>query len=376
RRLAVRSHSDLSCLVEDSRTGGGSGIRDWAERLGYATFPLRAPLREVAAELPSTGNCLITAGNGFWNPADEDYPAGDWTSVEKWLRAGNTLIVVTSNPKTLPEPITRLFTSDVPRSTADDSLPPTIESSAKRLTTAAAEERASAPTWWGGAMSVATHGPRLNNLPEELRLAGSDTASVLAGRPLGEGMVYLLLDEHAWTNAGFDRADNAATLARVLQHGIRDDGVLAFDEYRHGYGRVESFTTLFLSLPGAKDFAAMALAWGLFWLWGSTRRLYPADEYRETERHTAMEYIESVAAMNQRARAAPLVVGAVLERVRYLFQKRGILQNSATAVFDSAARHVQSAERPAAPNHEIELVSNILQLKQQFYGTRRDPRAQ
>ena len=129
--------------------------------------------------------------------------------------------------------------------------------------------------WWGGALAVDANGPRVKNLPPEFHLAGRENAAVLAGRPLGQGMVYLLLDESVWTNEGFDQADNAATLARILKRRLGHEGILAFDEYRHGYGHVESFTTLFLSLPGAKDFAGMALAWGLFWLWGSTRRLSP-----------------------------------------------------------------------------------------------------
>ena len=120
----------------------------------------------------------------------------------------------------------------------------------------------------------------------------------------------------------------------------------------------------------------MALIWGLFCLWGSTRRLCPPDEYREIERRTALEYIESVAAMNQRARAAPLVIKAVAERVRYLLRKRGIVQDSAKTILDQAARLADSDERPAVPNREIELVSNIIRLKMEFYGTRRDPRAQ
>ena len=101
--------------------------------------------------------------------------------------------------------------------------------------------------------------PASGTFRQSISLAGAETATVLAGRPLGQGMVYLLLDESAWTNEGFDQADNAATLARVLERQLGPEGVLAFDEYRHGYGQVESFTTLFLSLPGAKDFVAMAL---------------------------------------------------------------------------------------------------------------------
>lgn len=375
-RLAVRSRSDLSCVVEDTRTGGGSGIRDWAERLGYSTRAVRVPIREINSEFPSSGNCLITAGNDSEMPIGGDFSDDEWSSVDRWIRAGNTVIVITSHPPSLPSRVTEYFTSELPASDAEKPETTTITSPEKPFFNLTDKELQRVRAWWGGDMSVDKEGPRINNLPQEFHLAGHGNAAVLAGRPLGEGMVYLLLDEGAWTNEGFDQADNAATLARLLKRRLDHGGVLGFDEYRHGYGRVESFTTLFLSLPGAKSFAAMALAWGLFWMWASTRRLSPPDEYRETERRTALEYIESVAAMNQRARAAPLAVNAVLERVRYLLKKRGVVPDSATAVFAQAAQVVASAERPTAPNQEIKLVADILKLKKEIYGTRRDPRAQ
>ena len=138
----------------------------------------------------------------------------------------------------------------------------------------------------------------------------------------------------------------------------------------HGFGRIESFTTLFLTVPGAKSFSLMALVWGLFWLWGSTRRLGPPDEYREIERRTAMEYIESVAALNQRARAAPLAVNSVLQRVRYLLQKRGIINEAANATLSRATRQMELEGRPAVPTVEMKLVSKMIQLRKELYGTR------
>lgn len=376
RRLAVQSRSELSCIVEDNRTGGGSGLRDWADRLGYTTHALRAPLHEAGTELRAVGNVLITAGNDSWSPLGAESSYDDWSGVEAWIRAGNTLIVINSEPKTLPNPITRHFTSELSRETDTGTEAPTIEPATPSGSALSEEMVELVPTWWGGQLSVDQQGPRLQNLPPEFHLAGSGTATVLASRPWEQGMVYLLLDENAWTNKGFDQADNAATLARILEQRLGPDGVLAFDEYRHGYGRVESFTTLFLSLPGARAFAGMAMVWGLFCLWGTTRRLSPPDEYREVERRTALEYIESVAAMNQRARAAPLVVSAVLERVRYLLRKRGIVNQSADAVFLRAAQLAQAGERPATPKRDIEIVSEILNLKKEFYGTRRDTRAE
>lgn len=372
QRLVIRSHSSLSCLVEDSRTGGGSGIRDWAVRMGYSTVPLRSPIWEIGNELAPSGNCLITAGNDSWHPADARLAEEHWAAISSWICAGNALIVITSMPTLLPEQIKDHFTSKPAESESNDKVQPSFDSK-RRLISMKSIEHEAVPTQWGGEMSVNVDGPRLRDAPREQQLAGRLNASVLTGKNLDRGKIYLLLDDEAWANGGFDRADNAATLARILKQNLGTNGVLAFDEYRHGYGRVESFTTLFLSLPAAKDFSLMALIWCLFWLWSSTRRLSPPEEYHDPERRSVMEYIQSVASMNQRARAAPLTVKAVSQRVRYLAQKRGIIDQALNTMLDRADEQVVSAQRPAMPKKEIELVSELIQMRRKLYGTRRNP---
>ena len=85
--------------------------------------------------------------------------------------------------------------------------------------------------------------------------------------PVGSGAVYVLLDEFAWTNTGLDQGDNARVLAEILGREIRG-GALAFDEYRHGHGRAESFLAYLLNLPGSSaimwlgvDLGASLLLW-------------------------------------------------------------------------------------------------------------------
>ena len=370
-QLTVRRYSPLTCLVEDTRTGGGSAVHDWARRMGYSTVPFRPPIQEAGKNLTGSGHCFITAGNRDWNPLGADFAASDWIPLRQWIEAGNTLIVITGDSKSLPEPIQDHFTSADETSGQQSTTPPSFESSKLDPLSLAPVEYELVSTRWNGSVSVRADGPRLQNAPREWQIAGAGNRSVIAARPLKQGMIYLLLDDSAWNNEGFDRADNAATLARVLKQHLGPQGLLAFDEYRHGHGRIESFTTLFLSLPGATSFATMATVWGLFSLWGSTRRLSPPEAYRETERRTALEYIQSVAGMNQRARAAPLAVNSVLQRIRYLFQKRGISSETADAVLKQAEDNVELADRPATPKDEIKLVTELIQLRKELYGTRK-----
>ena len=371
-RLATTSRSSLSCIVEDDRTGGGSGIRAWADAMGFSTLPMRAPLWEIQQVLPGTGHCVLTAGNRPWSRLGHEFTDDLWQPISLWIRSGNTLVVITSNVDSLPDPITKIFTAIDGRVAEDESPVPSFEPSKSEWRFSLPQEPERVPTRWGGNLQVKSEGSRLKNIPTEWVIAGSENRCVLAGKTLDQGMIYLLLDDAAWSNESFDLADNAATLARLLHQHLLPVGVLGFDEYRHGHGRIESFISLFLSLPGAQSFSLMGLCLGLFWLWGNSRRLSPPDEFHEIERRTSQEYMESVAAMNQRARAAPLVVNSVLNRVQSLLQKRGVrgaLEEAEQELLQRARSQIAAAERPVSPQKEIKLVTELLQLREDRYGT-------
>jgi hypothetical protein len=95
-------------------------------------------------------------------------------------------------------------------------------------------------------------------------------------------------------------------------------GSLVIDEQRHGHGRAESFLTFLLTLPGASAFLWLALAWALLFYYARNVRLRPVERYAEQERRTAQEYINALAQLHERARAAPLAVEAVAARLRQL----------------------------------------------------------
>src|SRR5580658_8776228 len=100
-------------------------------------------------------------------------------------------------------------------------------------------------------------------------------------------------------------------LAREVQ-----GGVFGFDEYRHGHGRVESFSTFLLRLPGAGNFCLIAAVLVGIYFFGRNVRFGPPELFVVPERRTAREYVEAAAFLNQRARAAPLAVESIVRRIR------------------------------------------------------------
>lgn len=376
QRLAIQSESSLTCLVNDTKTGGGAGLRTWAERMGHATLPLQVPLYEIQQKLPVAGNCVITAGNEAWASADGSKPDNRWDSLIRWVRSGNTLLVITSRPNSTPQAILDKIVPGQKTESDSDKDDEVSLRSWEEYQRDNVENKTwiSAKTIWGGTMIVKANSHRRKPVDQSKPYATADDGPVLMGQAVDQGMIYLLLDGGAWTNDGLDRGDNAATLARILKERLGPSGVLAFDEYRHGQGRIESFTTLLMQLPGATGFVWMALALGLIWLWANTRRFAPVDEYRDVERRTAMEYIDSVAAMNQRARAAPLAIKSIIQRLHYLMKKRGIPNHALPAAIEDAQQIMEKAARPANPKLEIQMASKLIQLRNEIYGTRRDPR--
>lgn len=389
-RLRVTYRTPLSGCVRDDGTGGASGVYRWAERLSIPVRRLEVPLWEAPQVLADpTGNCIVTMGDGSWSPLQEDVGPESWLSVSNWLARGNALVIVTTVPGALPQTLRQ-----------DLKLAAFQETAARRATFLGLESVENRPetslaamTGGGGSLTVEQEGPRWSVAPEQPAagaasgaaiappvrddgparwpLAADARGGVLFRIPVGKGAVYVLLDEFAWTNAGLDQGDNARVLANVLGREIRG-GALAFDEYRHGHGRIESFVTYFANLPGAPAFCWITFIWALFYAYGRNVRLRPVEPYVERERRTAQEYVDAVAQLYERARAAPLVVEAVARRNRQLARSAVEQRPSSveSSLLERADLYTQSADRPANPAAAIYLVRELIQLRKENYGTR------
>jgi len=393
-RLRVTYRTPLSGCASDHGTGGASGVVRWAARIGIPVQLLEVPIWEASQALREpAGNCVLTMGDGPWSPVSEDLEPAHWQSTRDWLSRGNTLIVVTTAPDALP------------RVLRQDLVPSTLREAAALSGSLAAEsasligqrsvdnrpETTEAPVTSGGVLTVDRKGPRWiasptpapgpgasrtdrppiaqDTDPARWQLAGDQRGGVLYRIPVGHGAVHVLLDGFAWTNTGLDHGDNARVLAQLLGRAIRG-GVLAFDEYRHGHGRAESFLTYLLKLPGSSVLMWLAAVWAMLYIYGRNVRLKPVEAYVEQDRRTSQEYVDAVAQLYERARAAPLVVEAVARRLRQLSRSRAEHPSSVEELLQRAENYTQAGERPASPIAAIYLVQQLIQLRKRIYGTR------
>jgi len=219
-----------------------------------------------------------------------------------------------------------------------------------------------------GQLTVRADGPRWPDPPEDWKVAHESEGGVLNRIPRGEGAIYLLLDDYVWCNAGFDDGENALVLASILNREIHG-GLLGFDENRHGHGAAESFVVFLHALPGAASFMWISAILGGAYFFGRNVRFGPPEPFNRPERRTAREYIDAVAHLYERARAAPLVVEAVSDRIRHLGNRRAGTDPIAQELLAEAEQFVADAERPANPDKARQFVSRLNQFRKNTYGS-------
>ena len=331
------------------------------------------------------GNCILTMGADSWSPTGEPLDPASWVIMSEWVARGNALIIVTSDPLSLAKEIGQNFTLSTDRQIGDSvSLfgQPSVDSR---------PETNQATVYSGGSLVVEKDGPRWTvpssataapgatgpqrskstneSNPAEWQLAADQRGGVLFRIPVRSGAMYVLLDKFAWTNSGLDQGDNARVLAEILGREVRG-GVLAFDEYRHGHGRAESFLVFLMNLPGSTATFWLGVTWLLLYYFGRNVRLKPVEPYAPHERRTAQEYINAVAQLYERARAAPLVVEAVARRLRQLSRSAAQSPPAVDALLETAQNYVKKEDRPAAPREAMNLVEQLIQIRKKIYGTR------
>ncbi|HEX8336653.1 MAG TPA: DUF4350 domain-containing protein, partial [Pyrinomonadaceae bacterium] len=154
----------------------------------------------------------------------------------------------------------------------------------------------------------------------------------------GRGRIVVLSDPYVVSNAGVNRADNLFLAAGVVTGGLR--GRVAFDEFHHGYG--EQQNRLFAYLRGTPVlwmFGQGALV-ALALVWTRGRRFARAVPVPGRDRRSKLEFVSSMAELQQRARAYDLAVENVYQRTRRVLARY--------AGLPATAGPAQLAERVAA----------------------------
>ncbi len=128
---------------------------------------------------------------------------------------------------------------------------------------------------------------------------------ILADVAYGNGRIVFLSDPYVVSNGGVTLVDNAQLAINIVSNG---DGLIAFDEYHHGYGGNNNrLLEFFAGTPVVAIFFQCLLIVGLVFLSRSRRfgRALPNDE---PDRLSKLEYVAAMAELQQRTRSYDLAI--------------------------------------------------------------------
>ncbi|MFN2510514.1 MAG: DUF4350 domain-containing protein [Pyrinomonadaceae bacterium] len=154
--------------------------------------------------------------------------------------------------------------------------------------------------------------------------------ALLIDYPRGNGRIAILSDPYIFSNGGLSLRDNLQLAINLVN---RNGGLIAFDEYHHG--KVTTRNDLFGYFSGTPILPILGqlAALILVILWTSSRRFARPLPLKEIDRRSSLEFVASMAELQQRARAFDLAIENVYSRTRRVLARyAGMEYNSPRAV--------------------------------------------
>lgn len=175
----------------------------------------------------------------------------------------------------------------------------------------------------------------------------SSNSVLLLDYPHGRGRIVVLSDPFIVANSGIALKDNLQLAINLVSNA---DGVIAFDEFHQGRGIARNaFASYFAGTPILAICGQIVLLI-LFMVWTRGRRFGRALPLPVVDRRSSLEFVASMAELQQRARAFDLAIENVYSRTRRVLARyAGVDYNSARS---DIARRV--ADRSRLDAHQLE----------------------
>jgi hypothetical protein len=157
-----------------------------------------------------------------------------------------------------------------------------------------------------------------------VHLTDSRGDALLVDYPYGKGRIVVLTDPYVVANNGIGRADNLLLAMNVVAGG---GGIVAFDEFHQG--RATTHNALFQYFSGTPVLAicAQLALIGLAMIWSRGRRFGRALPLPHVDRRSKLEFVASMAELQQRAKAHDLALENIYGRVRRVLVRHAGLSN-------------------------------------------------
>jgi len=163
----------------------------------------------------------------------------------------------------------------------------------------------------------------------------------------GAGRVIVLSDPYVVTNRGIRLADN---LQLAINAVTAHEGLIAFDEYHQGHGATGNAFAVYFSGTPVLAIGAQVLLVALLILWTNARRFARPLPLPQVDRRSSLEFVASMAELQERSRAFDLAIENVYTRTRR------VLARYASVNYNSSRSEIAAriAARSKVEAHQLE----------------------
>lgn len=133
----------------------------------------------------------------------------------------------------------------------------------------------------------------------------NDKKILLADFPYGGGKIVLLTDPYIISNGGIGLVDNAQIGINIVSAG---DGIIAFDEYHHGYGSQNNRLFAYFTGTPVIPIFLQCIALIAVILFSQSRRFARPVPEPEPNRLSKLEYVSAMAELQQRTKGYDLAI--------------------------------------------------------------------
>lgn len=153
-----------------------------------------------------------------------------------------------------------------------------------------------------------------------------DSGALLVDYVYGYGRIVMLSDPFMVTNAGIRSNDNLQLAINTL---TTFEGLIAFDEYHQGRGVTRNAFASYFSGTPVLAIAGQIVLLILLILWTNARRFARPLPLAQVDRRSSLEFVASMAELQERSRAFDLAIENIYSRTRRVLARyAGLNYNS------------------------------------------------
>jgi len=176
---------------------------------------------------------------------------------------------------------------------------------------------------------------------------GNREGALLVDYAYGSGRIVVLGDPYMVSNSGIKLNDNLQLAINLLASG---GGLIAFDEYHQGKGISQNPWASYFAGTPVLALGAQIVLLVLLILWTNARRFGRPLPLPHTDRRSSLEFVASMAELQERSRAYDLAIENIYTRTRRVLARHaGMDYNSSRAAI---AKRI--AERSTIDAHQLE----------------------